>query len=836
MLAGGFLAVCMLIAVAVAGARRFGLFGQGPSLGVAAEDDLEGPGAPPIQPAVGPGSAEPAGNPLAVKALAIFKENCYRCHGEDGADEGDFNYLLERDRLVSARLVVPGNAGESKLFQYVAKGLMPADSEPLAAADLDALRKWIDSGAPNFAAPLERVFITHAEMVRFVRQDLERVSPRDRRFTRYFTLTNLYNSGFSDEELETYRLALAKLVNSLSWQSELRIPRPVDPAATVLRIDLRDFDWDEAVWQKIVKANPYSVVWNVPDYKACSELTDCEIPDVRADWFVAAASHPPLYHDVLQLPSTLKGLLEEKLLAIDLDKNIRQDRVARAGFARSGVSQHNRMLERHESPYGYFWISYDFGGDTGRKNIFKFPLGPGSADDRFQHDGGEVIFSLPNGLQGYLLVDSTGKRIDKAPTEIVTDPKRPGSAVVNGISCMSCHFGGMIPKADEIRPHVETNRAAFSEADDILALFRPSEELAKHFEQDGQRFVNSVKQLGIDRVTPTGEPIVNMAQRFESELDRKMAAAEMGLRPEELTARLRSAPDLARVLGAVSAGGLVKRDVFIQSFVEAVETFGLGTGVNPRPTQVAQGNGAKQPAAPAQSAANPPAPNPPAPNPPAQNPPAQNPPAQNPANPSAAAPPARPAVPPAAPAAQVRTWTNRDGLKIEAEFVESVQGIVRVKMADGRIYNIPLENLSDADQQFVISQAPGQNVDAPPPDGDPAAPAPGAVATPGQPPAPGGNVAKPPVVPAKPVAAPAGPVFRRWLNVAIDKTIVARFSSLNNGDLRLEQQLGPDLVPVKWPIAHMCPADHQYVRDLLGPEEYDRHKDLPADAFGPKAY
>jgi hypothetical protein len=29
----------------------------------------------------------------------------------------------------------------------------------------------------------------------------------------------------------------------------------------------------------------------------------------------------------------------------------------------------------------------------------------------------------------------------------------------------------------------------------------------------------------------------------------------------------------------------------------------------------------------------------------------------------------------------------------------------------------------------------------------------------------------------------------------------------------------------------MCPADHQYVRDLLGPAEYDRHKEPPGDAF-----
>ena len=32
----------------------------------------------------------------------------------------------------------------------------------------------------------------------------------------------------------------------------------------------------------------------------------------------------------------------------------------RAGFLKSGVSDHNRLIERHESNYGAYWVSYDF--------------------------------------------------------------------------------------------------------------------------------------------------------------------------------------------------------------------------------------------------------------------------------------------------------------------------------------------------------------------------------------------------------------------------------------------------------------------------------------------
>ena len=51
---------------------------------------------------------------------------------------------------------------------------------------------------------------------------------------------------------------------------------------------------------------------------------------MRADWFVAVASRPPLYHDILQLPRS-EGELE-KMLRVDVLENIRQERAVRAGF------------------------------------------------------------------------------------------------------------------------------------------------------------------------------------------------------------------------------------------------------------------------------------------------------------------------------------------------------------------------------------------------------------------------------------------------------------------------------------------------------------------------
>jgi hypothetical protein len=101
---------------------------------------------------------------------------------------------------------------------------------------------------------------------------------------------------------------------------------------------------------------------------------------------------------------------------------------------KSGVSANNRLIERHMARNGYFWTSYDFGGNRDRQSLYEFPLGPGGPHG-FNHDGGETIFSLPNGFQACFLNNSKGQPLDKGPTSIVREPSRKDFSVTNGISC-----------------------------------------------------------------------------------------------------------------------------------------------------------------------------------------------------------------------------------------------------------------------------------------------------------------------------------------------------------------------------------------------------------------
>jgi formylglycine-generating enzyme required for sulfatase activity len=231
------------------------------------------------------------------------------------------------------------------------------------------------------------------------------------------------------------------------------------------------------------------------------------------------------------------------------------------------------MIERHRTLDGPYWKSYDFGeveGAASRRNIFERPLGPGR-DDGFEHDGGELIYPLVNGLQAYMLVDGDGARINKGPISIVQDNNRPDRQVVNGLSCMSCHSKGIIPKGDQVRPLVDANQAAFIAGfdqeglDSILELYPGQKKLDQWYKQDRERFAQAVEATG-SKVTAT-EPIIVLARLFEQELDLTTAASESGLTKEQFMRRLNATPDLYRKLGVLLVdGGTITRESYRVNF------------------------------------------------------------------------------------------------------------------------------------------------------------------------------------------------------------------------------------------------------------------------------
>lgn len=507
--------------------------------------------------------------PLASQAKAILQAHCAKCHGGGKAAKGGFGFLLDRDQLVSRELVVAGKANQSELFLRIDSGKMPPDVAGVtrpSAAEKQLLMRWIDAGAPNFDEPLAVKALAEGEVAAAIRADLDKLDPRRRRFTRYLTLTHLAFAGRPQRDLDTTREAANKLLNSLSWHPRLTQVETL-AGGTILRLDLRAYKWNAAAWEKLVAGYPYRLGEASEDTKTISRWTGTDRAALRADWFVATAARPPLYHDLLQLPGTDRAL--ERFLQVDVPGDIQDDNVLRAGFNDSGVSKNNRLIERHDALHGALWRSYDFEKNTGRQNLFDHPLGPHTGATSFQPAGGEIILHLPNGLLAYLLVDSQGRRIDKAPGEIVSDPRRADQRVETGISCMACHARGLLPKADQLRAHAEKNAHVFG--DKVVAAIRAVHSRKAVFfakvEEDNVRYLKALEPFGVR--DPDQEPINLVAQRFEGTLDGRTAAAELGLTLPEFGLLLKQDRDLARILGGLlTQGGTVQRQVFEEKIAD----------------------------------------------------------------------------------------------------------------------------------------------------------------------------------------------------------------------------------------------------------------------------
>jgi len=529
---------------------------------------------------------------LAANAQAVLKTHCYRCHGQDGAVEGGINYVTDLGKLVSRKKVVPNEPNASRLFRRIDDGTMPPPGEKIrpTVEELEAIKKWIAAGASGGEMAQSRPTITTGDAYNFILADLETMDRRTRRFQRYFSLAHLHNAGLSDEELQTYRNALNKLVNSLSWGSKVINPVAIDPLKTVLRIDLRWYVWDATIWNRILQEYPYGILEDTTAARAASVGTLTKVPVIRADWFVATASRAPLYYDVLQLPASITEV--EKLLRVDAIADIQQERVARAAFNGSGISRFNRILERHDSAHGMYWRTYDFDeppanlGDRlngnlvpDQRNVFAFPLGPaGLAEFPFKHAGGEAIFALPNGMHAYYIMNANNNRLDKAPQAIVSDPKRPDRAVEAGVSCMSCHVTGILPKADQVLDHLTKNPKAFTraEGDLIKALYPGKDIVIKQMEDDAKKYADTVAKTGA-RVSKY-EAVSTITMKYEADLDLEIAAAEVGLTTNALREKIDVSETLRKHFGALrAAGGTVSRQIWLQAFGDLTRELRLGT-------------------------------------------------------------------------------------------------------------------------------------------------------------------------------------------------------------------------------------------------------------------
>ncbi len=524
---------------------------------------------------------------LATQAYAFLKNNCSRCHGAEYAEGFQ---VLNEDQLKAEidgapGYIVPGSPEKSYLFQRVSEGSMPPEgvTERPSEADIDLIRRWIEAGAPFPASPDgPREVIDEIEVLRQIRTHLQNLNSSDRPHQRYFSLHHLHNNPtVTEEDLRVYRAAFVKLINSLTRRSAIITPELIDApednqfTGTIFVLDLRTVGWELNDWRSVLVNYPYGISWNDQRLEISrdidtliGEFVSDGIPYIRADWFVFNASRPPHYHRLLELPETVEEL--EETLGVTMIADFNSNQMRRAGFAGSGVSHSNRLVDRHVGRNTrYYYRSYDFGKSFGRGVLFRFPLGPqfdGNEFDRFafQHDGGEVIWALPNGFQAYYICDGEGNRLDTAPVEVVRDLTEIGGSpiVVNGVSCMGCHRVGVNPYSDAVKGTLAVTGDAKQKVEDLYVDKEDSDEFIA---RDRQRFAQAMAEAVVPYLFKNGkiegnlvnaidkvpEPINEIVRKYQREMTIEEAARELGLKN---ASDLKSAITISQPLNQLGLG------------------------------------------------------------------------------------------------------------------------------------------------------------------------------------------------------------------------------------------------------------------------------------------
>ncbi|WGW05536.1 DUF4384 domain-containing protein [Tropicibacter oceani] len=492
------------------------------------------------------------------EAYAMLDKHCARCHQDGALKEGlpkaksGFGHVLDIRRLAQdTKFVIQGQPTGSKLYDVIGQYSFPAMPDDCTTADcfptqaeMMAVSTWITELANQ--APPPREFVPLTKMFEMAQLDLAKQPTNRRDRIRYLSLRPLHNdTDVTTENLEGYKSAAVKLVNALSWNPIPYKFEPVDEYGILMRIYLPEIAWEPETWHRLEAQYPYAVESATdPHLTQLQHMSGTAVPIIRADWFAATAPVSPLYYDLLGLPDTVAGL--EDLLNLDMIANIRNQQVIRAGFQNSGVSTNNRLIERHALNSGFFWTSYDFAGSKGRQSFFQYPLGPKEAfgeTHAFLHDGGESIFTLPNGFHAYYLNTAEGERLDVGPTSIVRDDDYSDGTgeVVNGISCISCHSKGIRLNEDRVRDVAINDFSLPAEARQVVDQIYPGQdEVAKYLEADTQQFFGAMRSAGLDpEITAGGlEPIRGL---FVYHVDRfinfAQAANELGMSEDMLRQR-----------------------------------------------------------------------------------------------------------------------------------------------------------------------------------------------------------------------------------------------------------------------------------------------------------
>ena len=355
----------------------------------------------------------------------------------------------------------------------------------------------VDDGDRKTAA-----LVGATEADQLITADFAQLPPRAQSDVRYVTLAQVASS--TPENLHLAQFGVEKVVNSLSLAPRMVKLDRVDSNGVVLRLSMASLTWTPAVWQRLATAEANN--GHVRQLPSGAIVVD-------GDWLVFAATRPETYDKIIGIPQ-LETINEARIGAANEDG-------VYLGITKSIVAFNGRVLRRRSINYGdhqgYYWRSYDFAVPGAAETAMKKGE-PTYANSRGIPDliAGEFIWSLPNGMQAYMLSGFGAQHRYDAVAQVARDTRREDRLVINGESCFACHARGLNTRQDEIGPYLRANAANFSSEQNqrFARLFPEPATLDKIFADDNAQFAKAIAALGYEDID--SEPIAATVELFKT--------------------------------------------------------------------------------------------------------------------------------------------------------------------------------------------------------------------------------------------------------------------------------------------------------------------------------
>lgn len=402
-------------------------------------------------------------------------------------------------------------------------------------------------------------------------EDEELVNPIDRPYIKFFTTYAIPEQ----KQRESTMLALSFIAHSMigvgtdeftggGYYPIAKVERQKDDEGTTFVpvrlvpgsktlwwIDIRDFNWTQEAWERMMTTQGYMVEPIITHEKngALRLLSGNSV--VRADWFVNhssaltqqadVGSKVEIYKDFLygSLKAKPKNVIEfEKTWGIDTIKA----RAAGRGYSTlvtksKAVARHNRIMWGYRTEDGWYYRTYDVNHMQGirdyAENYLKFKGHPPNV-----FDGGEIFATNGIQMQVYDLYNAKESTevafgdptLVRHATDIINDPR-----VRTPHSCYDCHAAGPVPSENSLLEFLNAGLdVKIYDKKDLLRVKRTA--LDGKFEdsikENQTAFANSLLKVNGLKPEENIKTYLDTITWYNKPLDLKQAAFECGVSEE----------------------------------------------------------------------------------------------------------------------------------------------------------------------------------------------------------------------------------------------------------------------------------------------------------------